>query len=100
MYQFDLHEHLLPDYQAMNWFVATHPESRFRKHLIAARVGEDGRHALQDDRYTKRSRDGRAEQEIITSPERLGEILAQVFHIDYRSVPGFEQRLPSLFARS
>jgi N-hydroxyarylamine O-acetyltransferase len=52
MYRFDLQEQLPIDFDVLNHFVATHPESVFRSTLMAARRTATGRYALLDNELT------------------------------------------------
>jgi N-hydroxyarylamine O-acetyltransferase len=48
LYRFDLQEQFEVDYVISNYFLSTHPDSHFRKSLIAARAFPGGRYALAD----------------------------------------------------
>lgn len=48
LYRFDLQEQFEVDYAISNYFLSTHPDSLFRKSLIAARAFPGGRYALAD----------------------------------------------------
>ena len=52
LYLFDLQGQTLADYAMTNWYLAHHPESSFRQHLLAARVAPGCRYALFDDELT------------------------------------------------
>ncbi len=41
LYRFSLAEQLLPDYEMANWYISTHPDSRFVTGLLAARPAPD-----------------------------------------------------------
>ena len=41
LYRFDLQEQYFIDYEVSNWYVSTHPNSRFVTTLIAARLEPD-----------------------------------------------------------
>jgi arylamine N-acetyltransferase len=60
--------------------VATHPDSFFRGHLMAARPTATGRHGLLDRAYTRRDTSGDlVEQRTVADPEDLVELLAGAF---------------------
>jgi N-hydroxyarylamine O-acetyltransferase len=97
MYSFTLDPQQLPDYQQANWFVSTHPESRFVCNLVAARVDGQQRHALMNARYAVHHPD---RQSVVTELQDAGalrELLEQVFRIDTRKLDGLDTRLAGLF---
>lgn len=98
MYRFDLSRQHHPDYEMANWFVAAHPQSRFVNNLIAARVDEDGRHALQNQHYTRHYLDRPAEKTELRSPAAVKAILQERFLIDTAGLPGLDERLGRLFS--
>jgi N-hydroxyarylamine O-acetyltransferase len=51
------------DYELPNWWTSTHPSSRFRQNLIAARTTPEARYALLNGRLTTRTVDGRTERQ-------------------------------------
>lgn len=69
------------DYEAANWFCATHPESLFTNHLLMARPEPDRRYALFDREFTMRYRDGRVEKRILTNAADLADVLRSCFRI-------------------
>jgi N-hydroxyarylamine O-acetyltransferase len=79
--------HFLPlpqlpvDYEAANWFTATHPESLFTNHLLMARPEPDRRYALFDRDFTLRYRDGRVERQRLTDAADLADVLTRCFRI-------------------
>ena len=52
LYAFDLQAQTVADYSLTNWYLAHHPESSFRQHLLAARVAPGCRYAVFDDELT------------------------------------------------
>jgi N-hydroxyarylamine O-acetyltransferase len=52
LYRFDTHRHLPCDYEASNYYLSTHPDSRFIHTLIAARPSTDRRYALLNNQLT------------------------------------------------
>ncbi|QDP18540.1 arylamine N-acetyltransferase family protein [Sphingomonas xanthus] len=57
------------DLQMANWHVTTHPDSPFRRQLIAARTTPSARFALLENRLTTHFPDGRREQSILSAIE-------------------------------
>lgn len=68
------------DYEMANWWTSTHPTSRFRQHLSAARTTPKARFALLDNRLTVRHADGRIERHELRVGE-LREALQVVFKL-------------------
>lgn len=68
---YDLEEAAAPaiDYEVGNWYTSQHPESHFRRQLIAARTTADARHGLRDNRLTIRRVDGTADQHYLSADE-------------------------------
>src|SRR4051794_5223141 len=73
LYHFLPQKQLPVDYEAANWFTATHPESLFTNHLLMARPEPDRRYALFDRDFTVRYRDGRAERRSLADAADLAE---------------------------
>ncbi len=65
VYEITREPQLDSDYQAANWFTATHPASHFRHNLMVARTTRESRYTLLDGRFTERWPDGRAERKLL-----------------------------------
>jgi N-hydroxyarylamine O-acetyltransferase len=98
MYRFDITHQLHPDYEMANWFVSTHPQSRFVNNLIAARVDTDGRHALQNLQYTRHYLHKESAKTVLGSPGAVRDVLKERFRIDIDNLAGLDERLTKLFA--
>ena len=96
MYRFDLQPQQAADLDMMNWYVSTHPESRFTSALIAARPDEACRHALLNGRYTRYQTNGRKEEHTLESVEELRALLKERFLLDVPKASMLDQRLQSL----
>jgi N-hydroxyarylamine O-acetyltransferase len=97
MFSFTLEPQQLPDYQQANWFVSTHPESRFVCNLIAARVDGQHRHALMNTRHAVHHPDRESVVTELQDFRELRQLLEQVFRIDTRTLDGLDARLAGLF---
>lgn len=77
------------DFAMMNWFTATHPDSPFKRFLMAARVTPEARYALRDNRLTVRTPDSRTRHQILSADE-IARALADTFGLrveaDWRPV--------------
>ena len=96
MYSFTTEIQHLPDYQQANWFVSTHPESRFVRNLVAARVEGRTRHALVNNRYTRHTLHEASHSVELQSPDEIRQILSGTFGIDTSTLQLDDDRLKSL----
>ena len=69
------------DYEALNWYTSTYPDSLFVRNVIAARPAPQSRLTLFNDKFTVRHADGRTERRILRGAEEFGEVLALRFGI-------------------
>lgn len=81
LYEFDQAEFVPSDYEMANWYVSTHPASRFVTGLLAARVTADRRYALRDDRFAIHYLDGRTERRALQSVAEMRETLESAFRV-------------------
>lgn len=70
------------DRELANWYTSTHPQSRFKSRLIAARALPEGRRlTLANRELTLRDADGLAHTAIVASHDELIEVLARDFEL-------------------
>ncbi|MBE9008889.1 arylamine N-acetyltransferase [Pseudanabaenaceae cyanobacterium LEGE 13415] len=81
LYRFDLQEQYFADYEVSNWYVSTHPNSRFVTTLIAARPDVDRRYALLNNQLTLHYLDGRTERQHLSSVKELRTVLEDCFQL-------------------
>jgi N-hydroxyarylamine O-acetyltransferase len=81
LYRFDTHRHLPCDYAASNYYLSTHPDSRFTNTLIAARPSTDRRYALLNNELTERRLNGGSKHRLLTSAAELREALEELFKL-------------------
>ena len=72
---------LPPDRELANWFVATHPQSNFRRQLMVARPQGPARLTLGDREWTRRTPEGGVERRRLVGAEELLASLARDFGI-------------------
>jgi len=71
------------EYEICNWFTASHPDSPYRRNLIAARPGPaKTRLTLFNARLTVRHVDGKAERRTLASPGEYRDVLCDTFGLD------------------
>ena len=80
-YRFALLEYFPQDYEALNWYRATHPKSPFVNILMVGRPLPDRRLGLRNDHYAIRYLDGRSEKRILESPREIIDVLERDFGI-------------------
>lgn len=100
LYQFDLQEYYRVDYEVSNWYVSTHPDSRFVTTLIVARPDSDRRYALLNNQLTTHYLDGRTERHQLSSVTELRTALEDLFRLKLPKDSGFDQVLRQLIESS
>lgn len=79
-YSFTLDEQILDDYEASNWYRATHPQSPFVNNLMCARPLGLQRFGLLNDVFTVRNADGsEPKRRILRDPDELMDVLEDSF---------------------
>lgn len=96
-FHFSLETQTPSDYELANWYVATYPTSRFKHDLIAARVADDSRHALLNNRYMQHRLGQASVQTDVQSAADMAALLQTVFGLNIDSIPALPARLASLF---
>lgn len=81
LYRLSLHEQMPVDYEAMNWFASTYPESLFVRNLIATQPAAQCRRTLFNDKFTIRHCHGEAERRTLKNDAEFGEVLDRYFGI-------------------
>jgi N-hydroxyarylamine O-acetyltransferase len=95
LYRFSLEEQLAMDYEVSNWFCATHPESKFTTHLMAARLPAGKRLGLSNRRFSIHA-NGTTERRILANVEEIADVLEREFAI---SLPAPREELLAALAR-
>jgi N-hydroxyarylamine O-acetyltransferase len=95
IYQFDLQEQLLPDYEVANWYKCTSPKSYFTQNLMAARPVEGRRYTLRNAEFAVHQRDGVTERRTLRTGGELRDVLADMFGVSLPVHAG----LDALFTR-
>ena len=100
LYRFNLSRQFLPDYEMANWYLSTHPASRFVTGLLAARPAPDRRYALLNNQLTVHYRNGGKDRRLITSLADMRETLERDFRIVLPDVPELDAVLARLIAKA
>jgi N-hydroxyarylamine O-acetyltransferase len=99
LYRFTLSEQLLPDYEMANWYLSTHPASRFVTGLLAARPAPDRRYGLLNNQLTVHYRSGGKDRRLITSVAGMRETLEEAFQIVLPDAPELNATLARLIEK-
>jgi N-hydroxyarylamine O-acetyltransferase len=93
LYQFDLQEQVVADYEVTNWYLANHPESRFVRNLVAARPTPDRRFALLNNELAVHHLGGPSERRVLESVAALRDVLENALQIELPNVPHLDAAL-------
>jgi N-hydroxyarylamine O-acetyltransferase len=96
LYQFELHEEQMADYERSNWYLCHHPESHFLKMIVAARAEPRGRHALRGVRYSMHGSDGRLERREMAGVAEYRRLLEDAFTIRLPEAPNLDEKLAKM----
>ncbi|OWJ61995.1 arylamine N-acetyltransferase family protein [Inquilinus limosus] len=100
MYRFDLQEQWPVDYEASNWYLATHPGSHFVTGLTVARPQPDARHALGNADYAVHRLGGGTERRTLADVGEMKALLVEVFGLALPEGPELDQALARAVAAS
>jgi len=98
LYRFGLQEQLLPDYELANWYVSTHPESRFANGLMVARPASGRRYTLLNNEFTVHHLNDGTEQRMLTSAAEIRALLEGEFQLTLPDTPELDSALQRLIA--
>ncbi len=97
LHRFELQEQLLPDYELANWYVSTHPESRFVKNLTVALPAADRRYALFNTEFAVHHLGRPSERRALAGAAEIRQVLREVFGLALPDGPELDaafDRLP------
>lgn len=96
VYQFNLVENYVPDYEVTNWYLSNHPESHFVTGLIAARPTPGRRYALRDNRFSIHHLDGETEKQTLETTGEIREVLKTHFLLSLSEENEVDKKLSQL----
>lgn len=96
LHRFDLQEQLLADYELANWYISTHPESRFVKNLTVAMPAPARRYALFNTEFALHHLDGPSEHRKLAGAAEIRQVLEEVFGLTLSIDPEIEAALERL----
>ena len=98
LYRFDLQAQLLPDYELANWYVSTHPESRFVNGLMVARPAPGRRYTLLNNEFTVHHLNGGTKRQMLASAAEIRTLLVGEFQLTLPDTPELDSALRRLIA--
>jgi N-hydroxyarylamine O-acetyltransferase len=96
LHRFDLQEQLLPDYELANWYISTHPQSRFVNNLTVARPAADRRYALLNAEFAVHHLGGPSEYRRLAGAAEIRRVLQEVFGLTLPEGPELDAALERL----
>lgn len=100
LYQFDLQEQFLADYEVTNWYLSNHPSSHFVTGLIAARPDRVRRYALRGSELAVHHLDGGTERRMLTTADGLRGALESTFGLTLPDGPELNEALERVIIRA
>ncbi|REC44672.1 arylamine N-acetyltransferase family protein [Chryseobacterium pennipullorum] len=86
IYRFYLESVESLDLEIANWYVATHPESGFKKNLVLSKVDEHARYTFTGHTLNIRKETGEKESVSIETPEEIFEMLKNIFRLKENAI--------------
>ena len=88
LYSFTLEPQHQPDIELGNWFMSTHPKSRFAEELVLARVTPEGRLALNNNQLAIHRLNATSERRVLQTETEMREALTGLFGLTLPDDPG------------
>jgi N-hydroxyarylamine O-acetyltransferase len=98
LYRFDLQEQFQPDYEIVNWYQCTSPNSYFTRNLLAARAVAGARYALRNAELSLHHLDGATERRTLRTGAELRDTLSGPFGLMLPNVAGLDALLTRVTA--
>ncbi|WMX48302.1 arylamine N-acetyltransferase family protein [Streptomyces roseicoloratus] len=80
-YAFTVEPFRQPDYEVINWYIATHPRSPFARAVYAQRTTDDAHLALSGRTFTQTGADGTRKERELADADEVLTVLAEDFGI-------------------
>ena len=96
LYQFDLQQQFLIDYELANWFTATNPASHFLTNLMVSRTAEDCRYGIRNNLFSVHYLKKGTEKKTIKTVKEFKNILKNTFLLTLPSYEGLDKKLEEL----
>lgn len=95
LYTFDLREYSHGDFEVANWFTSTHTSTIFTNHLVCARIEEDKRFTLLNNKLSVYHANHTIEKKTLQSFVEIQAILKDVFKLKIDGLANLEEVLRS-----
>lgn len=96
VYQFNLVENFLEDYEVTNWYLSNHPASHFVTGLIAARPAPGRRYTLRDNKFSIHHLNKKSETRYLETPGEIRNVLETHFLLSLPEASNLDQKLSQL----
>ena len=96
LYRFTLQEQSPSDYDLGNWYVSTHPESRFVNFLMASRPAPGVRYALRNNQLSIHRMNEGTEHRTLTAADEMRSALVELMQIELPNGSDVEELLERL----
>ncbi len=93
LYGFTLEPQHLPDIELGNWYMATHPKSRFSAELVVARAMAQGRLALSNNQLAIHRLNATSERRVLQTETELRDALTGLFGLTLPDDPDLSPAL-------
>lgn len=93
LYGFTLEPQHLPDIELGNWYMATHPKSRFSTELVVARATPQGRLALSNNQLAIHRLNATSERRVLQTESELRDALTGLFGLTLPDDPDLSPAL-------
>lgn len=93
LYNFSLEPQATVDLEVGNWYMATHPQSRFYNELVVTRVLPEGRLALNNNQLAVHSLSGTTDRRVLQTESELRKALTGSFGLTLPDDPGLSAAL-------
>jgi N-hydroxyarylamine O-acetyltransferase len=98
LYRFDLQEQFQADYEIVNWYQSTSPDSYFTHNLVAARAVAGARYALRNAGLSMHHLNGATERRLLRTGAELRDTLSGRFGLALPNVAGLDALLTRVTA--
>jgi N-hydroxyarylamine O-acetyltransferase len=98
IYQFDLQEQSLADYEVASWYHCTNTDSHFNSALVAARPVAGRRYALRNSEFVIHNLNGNSERRTLQTAAELCDVLTGPFGLTLPADPGLHAVLERFVA--
>jgi N-hydroxyarylamine O-acetyltransferase len=89
-----------PDYEILNYYASTHPDSLFTRALVVARPAAGRRYALFNDQLVVHHLGGPTERRVLETVTEVRETLEDIFQLRLPDEPDLDRAIARLLQTS